>query len=65
MLKENEAILNNRSHVVKKEEGTIEFSFLLSIFFFKIFTNYDKGLGTRKVRRLRLESKLTAMVMLM
>ena len=43
MLKENEAILNNRSHVVKKEEGTIEFSSLLSFFFFKIFMNFDRG----------------------
>ena len=46
MLKENEAILKNRSDVVKNEEGTIEFSLLLS-FVFKIFINFDRGRGRR------------------
>ena len=47
MLKENETFLN-RSDVVKKEEGTIEFSVLLSIFFFKIFINFDRGVGGKR-----------------
>ena len=39
MLKENEAVLKNRSDVVIKEQGTIEFSLLLSFLFFSRFSS--------------------------
>ena len=48
MFKESEAILKRRADVVKKEEGTIEYSLLLLLVFSRFSSTLTWGAGGRR-----------------